>query len=97
MKIAVFGANGGIGKWGVKYALERGYDVTACVRRMPPQPLSTSNKLHVVVVNTDDNRKMEEILRDCNAVINCIGERQLTIQYWKRHPFFLLSTMGVVT
>ena len=73
MKIAVFGANGGIGKWVVKYALERGYDVTACVRRMPSQPLSTSDKLRVVVVNTDDNRKMEEILRDCTAVINCIG------------------------
>lgn len=61
MKIAVFGANGGIGKWVVKYALERGYDVTACVRRMPSQPLSSSDKLRVAIVNTDDNKKMEEI------------------------------------
>lgn len=73
MKIAVFGANGGIGRWVVKYALERDYDVIACVRRMPSKPLGASDKLRVVVVNTEDKEKMEGILRDSHAVINCIG------------------------
>lgn len=73
MKIAVFGANGGIGRWVVKYALECDNDVIACVRRMPSKPLGASDKLRVVVVNTEDKEKMEEILRDSHAVINCIG------------------------
>lgn len=73
MKIVVFGANGGIGRGVVKCALERGYDVTACVRRMPSKPLGTSDKLRVVIVYAEDKNKVEEILRDCNAVINCIG------------------------
>lgn len=73
MKIAVFGANGGIGRWVVKYTLEHDYDTIACVRRMPSKPLGTSDKLRVVVVNTEDKKKIEETLRDCNAVINCIG------------------------
>ena len=32
MKVIIFGATGGIGKWAVKYALEKGYDVTVFVR-----------------------------------------------------------------
>lgn len=70
MKIAVFGANGGIGRWVVKYALERGYDVIACVRRRPSTPLGASGRLRVVVVNTEDKGKMEEALLGCHAAIN---------------------------
>lgn len=32
MKIMIFGANGGIGKWAVKHALQNGHNVTAYVR-----------------------------------------------------------------
>lgn len=40
---------------------------------MPSKPLGASDKLRVVVVNTEDKEKMEGILRDRHAVINCIG------------------------
>ena len=32
MKVVIFGATGGIGKWALKYALEKGNEVTAFVR-----------------------------------------------------------------
>lgn len=32
MKIAIFGATGGIGRFAVKHALEKGYEVIAYVR-----------------------------------------------------------------
>lgn len=38
MKIAVFGATGGIGKFVVKHALEKGYEVNAYVRN--PQKIT---------------------------------------------------------
>lgn len=32
MNVIIFGASGGIGKWAVKHALAKGYNVTAYLR-----------------------------------------------------------------
>lgn len=72
MKVMIFGANGGIGKFAVRYALERGFEVVAYVRRPPSEPIAGGHA-EVVVGNTDDAGLMVESMRGCDAVINCIG------------------------
>ncbi len=52
MRIAIFGANGGIGRWVVRYVIERDYDVTVYVRRKSTN-LPESEKIKVVVATTD--------------------------------------------
>ena len=68
MKIAVFGATGGIGKFVVKHALEKGYEVNAYVRN--PQKLQIENKnLKVFVGQVSDYDKIKETIAGCDAVI----------------------------
>ncbi len=72
MRIAIFGANGGIGRWAVKYAIDSGYDVTVYVRRKSTR-LPESEKIKVVIGTTDERQKIQDAIQYCNAVINCIG------------------------
>lgn len=41
MKVLIFGATGGIGKWAVKHAFKKGHEVTAFVRN--PQKINIQN------------------------------------------------------
>ena len=71
MKVIVFGATGGIGKWAVKHALAKGYDVTAYVRnakRVQPQ-----DHLTVVEGQVNDPAAMKAALSGQDAVIWCVG------------------------
>lgn len=72
MKVLVFGVNGGIGTFVVRYALESGCEVVAYVRRIPPE-LIWGEHVELVVGNTDDTGLMTETMCGCDAVINCIG------------------------
>ena len=72
MKIAVFGSTGGIGKFVVKHALEKGYEVNAYVRN--PQKLQIENKnLKVFVGQVSDYDKIKESIKGCDAVIIALG------------------------
>lgn len=72
MKIAVFGATGGIGKFVVKHALEKGYEVNAYVRN--PQKLQIENKnLKVFVGQVSDYDKIKETIAGCDDVIIALG------------------------
>lgn len=72
MKIAVFGATGGIGKFIVKHALSQGYSVNAYVRN-PEKIKSTNKKLNIFVGEVSDYHKIKETITQCDAVIIALG------------------------
>ena len=72
MNIMIFGANGGIGKWAVKHALQNGHNVTAYVR----DSSKTSNQdknLTVIQGEVTDAKKITEAMAGQDAVIWCVG------------------------
>lgn len=72
MKIAVFGATGGIGKFVVKHALEKGYKVNAYVRN-PNKLQIESENLKVFVGQVSDYDKIKQSIDGCDAVIIALG------------------------
>lgn len=72
MKIAVFGATGGIGKFVVKHALAQGHSVNAYVRN-PDKLKNTDKNLTIFVGEISDYYKIKETITDCDAVIITLG------------------------
>lgn len=72
MKVIIFGASGGIGKFAVQHALEKGYEVKAFLRN--PSKLTISHKnLTLIKGELNDYTTIKEALIDCDAVIWCVG------------------------
>lgn len=72
MKVLIFGATGGIGKWAVKHALEKGHEVTAFVRN--PEKINIQDPcLHVVQGNISNYDHVLSAVTDQDAVIWCVG------------------------
>lgn len=72
MNVIIFGATGGIGKWAVKHALAKGYNVTAYVRN--PQKMTIQDeKLRVVKGEISDYNTMLSAMQEQDAVIWCVG------------------------
>lgn len=72
MKIAVFGATGGIGKFVVKHALENGYEVNAYVRNADKVKIENKN-LNIFVGQVSEYNKIKEVINGCDAVIIALG------------------------
>ena len=70
MRVLIFGANGGIGKWAVKHAKERGYEVTAYVRNASR---IVDREVRVVEGDISDAAAVESALEGQDAVIWCVG------------------------
>lgn len=72
MKVVIFGASGGIGKFAVKYAIEKNYEVKAFVRN--PLKLTIKHKnLTVIKGEINDYNAIKDAICDCDAVIWCVG------------------------
>lgn len=72
MKVIIFGAAGGIGKWAVKHALLKGYEVTAYVR--DANKITEKNeRLRIVEGNIDDDTAVRNAMKGMDAVIWCVG------------------------
>ena len=72
MKIVIFGATGGIGKWALKHALEAGHEVTAFVRN--PQKITIQHeRLTLLVGSIDNDDDLRRALTGKDAVIWCVG------------------------
>lgn len=72
MKVAVFGATGGIGKHVVGHALDRGYEARAFVRN--PAKLKIEHPaLEVVAGQVDDYDAVRGCIEGCDAVVNALG------------------------
>lgn len=72
MKIAVFGANGAIGRVIVDEALTRGHQVTAAVRS-PDKVDASHADLDVVKAFIDDQASVESAVSGHDAVVDCVG------------------------
>ena len=89
MKIAVFGATGGLGQKFVEAALAKNHDIVAYVRS--PEKISRENeKLEVIPGDVFDKQKIIDSLRDVDAVF--ITWRMRT----QRIPLFSEGTQNVV-
>lgn len=72
MNVIIFGATGGIGRWAVQHALQRGYHVTAYVRNA--QKITETNKnLTVIQGDIHDQQEMTKALSGQDAVVWCVG------------------------
>lgn len=72
MKVAVFGASGGIGRLVVRHALEKGYAVNAYVR--DPAKLQIEHEsLSVITGELRDTAAIEQAISGCDAVICALG------------------------
>lgn len=72
MNIIIFGAAGGIGKYAVKHALAREYQVTAYLRDKNKLNIS-DKKLRIVEGEISDHTSVLNALKDQDAVIWCVG------------------------
>ena len=72
MRVIIFGATVGIGKWALKHALEKGHEVTAYVRN-PSKITIEHEHLRVIKGEISDSAAMMEVLKGQEAVIWCIG------------------------
>lgn len=72
MKVIIFGASGGIGKFAVQHALEKGYEVKAFLRN--PSKLKIKHKnLTIVQGEINNYNDIKNAIFDCDAVIWCVG------------------------
>ncbi|MBC6302736.1 NAD(P)-dependent oxidoreductase [Listeria immobilis] len=72
MKIAIFGATGGIGKFVVQHALERGFIVNAYVRNADKVTIHHPN-LEIHTGELTNYLKIKAALSGCDVVIWCVG------------------------
>lgn len=73
MKIAVFGATGGVGRHVVEQALERGHQVIAYARDGSRVP--HAGQVEVVVGQLDDTKTLARCIEHADAVVNTLGAR----------------------
>lgn len=72
MKIVVFGASGGIGKFVVKHALKEGYKVNAYVRN-PSKLDVTHDNLNIIQGQLNEYDKIKRAIEGCDTVISALG------------------------
>lgn len=72
MKVIIFGASGGIGKYAVKHALKNGHTVTAFLRNPDKFQLKDKN-LIVVEGEINDKSAVADAVKGQDAVIWCVG------------------------
>lgn len=72
MKVAIFGAAGGIGKYAVQHALRKGYVVNAFARNLDSLSISHDN-LTKIRGEINDYEAVKKALAGCDVVIWCVG------------------------
>lgn len=72
-KIAILGANGKAGKFLVKKALEKGYQVKILTRNSNNMTITNEN-LETIIGDARDFSSIRELLKGCRVVINAVGQ-----------------------
>jgi uncharacterized protein YbjT (DUF2867 family) len=94
MNVLVLGASGGVGRWLVRLAAERGHDVTALVR--PAARLDAPGTVRVVrAADVTEPGVLEVALRGQAAVASCLGLRRAGASPWAplRSPVDLVESV----
>ena len=109
MRIAIFGATGGIGTECLRQALEQGHEVRAFVRD-PARLVRRHDRLAILGGNLSVPVDVEAALSGCDAVICALGSRSLSATKVRREGtaaiiggmakcgvrrLFVISAMGV--
>jgi nucleoside-diphosphate-sugar epimerase len=77
MKIALFGGTGRTGQHVLRYALDRGYEVSA-LARSPGKLQIHDPRLRIIRGDATDARCVEETIRGVDAVISVLGPTENT-------------------
>ncbi|OWF36530.1 flavin reductase (NADPH)-like [Mizuhopecten yessoensis] len=96
MRVAIFGATGPSGQFAVKEALDKGYYVTALVRN-PGKLTTKDDKLKVEKVDIFKPEELEPHLKDCDAVVSCLGTNTQGFLGRSRVTFYTDSMKSIVT
>ena len=72
-KIAILGANGKAGKFLVKQALEKGYQVKILTRNSNNMTITNEN-VEIIDGDARDFSSIRKLLKGCRAVINAVGQ-----------------------
>lgn len=92
MKVAIFGAAGGIGHHAVQHSLDKGYEVVAYVRSSEKLVVENDN-LQVVEGELHEYEKINQALKGCDAVIYTVG---LPLKYSYPEMFSLAGHQTVI-
>jgi nucleoside-diphosphate-sugar epimerase len=94
MKVLVLGASGATGKLVVRQLLKRNYQVRIVIRSTAklPDQITGDGKVEIIKGNIYDfnNEKIEEIIKDCNSIICCLGHN-INLKGIFGHPRKLVS------
>ncbi|XP_060068725.1 flavin reductase (NADPH)-like [Ylistrum balloti] len=95
MRIAIFGATGPSGQFAVKEALDKGYYVTALVRN-PGKLTTKDDKLKIEKVDIFKPEEVGPHLKDCDAVVSCLGTPRQGFLGWSKVTFYTDSMKSIV-
>ena len=82
MKLKVLGASGKTGKWVVKLAHERGYDITAVVR--PTSNYTPPEGVKIIRGEVTDSSFIEKLIEPECTIISCIGIKRNGLSPWAK-------------
>jgi uncharacterized protein YbjT (DUF2867 family) len=80
VRLLVLGASGGVGQWLVRFAAERGHEVTALLR--PATTLDAPASLCIERGDVTDASVLETAVRGQDAVASCLGLRRAGASPW---------------
>ena len=80
LRLLILGASGGVGRWLVRLAADRGHDVTAVVR--PTAQIDGAGSVRVVRGDLLDRAVLDAAVRGQTAVASCIGLRRAGRSPW---------------
>ncbi|GAB6488891.1 Flavin reductase [Bacillus sp. UMTAT18] len=72
-KIAILGANGKAGKYLVKEALKKGYEVKILTRNSNNMTI-TNESIEPIIGDARDFSSIRELLKGCQVVVNAVGQ-----------------------
>ncbi|EAC6233256.1 TPA_asm: oxidoreductase [Listeria monocytogenes] len=71
MNITIFGANGGIGKFVTKLAIDKGHNVTAVLR--PNSKMIEKMRMDVIYAELHQQDQINKAIENADVIINAIG------------------------
>lgn len=78
MKLLILGATGGCGRWIVKFAVERGHEIRAIVRK--GTSLGVPGQIEVIQASVLNKDVLKQGIDGCDAVVSALGIKRRNAQ-----------------